>query len=243
MGIINPGTLLLPRTPAAYGALLVLIAIPARSNLGVFASLGRPMPALEIFQRRLNMKRPVVLSFVVLLGSIALAAQTASQNQPSWGVSRMEGLSTASTTTTIILPGNIGCPVFLRAQHAADGGLLNVDKRRPERPGQLLHLTLTNPDSRQIVAARVRVHGLSGKGRVTQTMSGADRPDATSTIEVQLVQGSGKEAYGDLRVPNMTAVLSIDLNSVTYADGSTGSFTGHDACRVVPDKLMLIAGH
>jgi hypothetical protein len=41
----------------------------------------------------------------------------------------------------------------------------------------------------------------------------------------------------------MTAVLSIDLNSVTYADGSTGSFTGHDACRVVPDKLMLIAGH
>jgi hypothetical protein len=201
------------------------------------------MPALEIFQRTLNMKRAVVLSFVVLLGSIALAAQTAGQNQSSYGVSRMEGLSTTSMSSTIIPPVNVGCPVFLRAQHTADGGLLNVDKRRPERPAQLLHLTLTNPDSRQIVAARVRVHGLSGKGRVTQTMSGADRPDAASTIEVQLVQRSGKEAYGDLRVPNMTAVLSIDLNSVTYADGSTGSFTGHDACRVVPDKLMLIAGH
>lgn len=189
------------------------------------------------------MKRAVVLSFVVLLGSIALAAQTSRQDQSSIGVSRMEGLSAASTSSTIIPPVNIGCPIFLRAQHAADGGLLNVDKRRPERPAQLLHLTLTNPDSRQIVAARVKVHGLSGKGRVTQTMSGADRPDATSTIEMRLVQGSGKEAYGDLRVPNMTAVLSIDLNSVTYADGSTASFTGHDACRVVPEKFMLIAGH
>ena len=189
------------------------------------------------------MKRAVVFSFVVLLGSIALAAQTASRNQSSDGVSCMEGLSTACTASTISPPINTGCPVFLRAQHTADGGLLNVDKRRPERPAQLLHLTLTNPDSRQIVAARVRVHGLSGKGRVTQTMSGTDRPDATSTIEVRLVQGSGKEAYGDLRVPNMSAVLSIDLNSVTYADGSTGSFTGHDACRAVPDKLMLIAGH
>jgi hypothetical protein len=106
----------------------------------------------------------------------------------------------------------------------------------------MLHLILTNPDSRRLVSARVRVHGLSGKGHVTQTLSGQNNSDAAATLDVQLAQGQGKDASGDLRVTNMTAVLSIDLNSVTYADGSTWSFSGREACRVAPDKMMPIAG-
>jgi hypothetical protein len=117
---------------------------------------------------------------------------------------------------------------------------------------QLLHLTLANRDSRRMVAARVRVHGLSGKVHVTQTPSRSGLPDATATIDVQLFpelsRESGQAAYGDLRVPNMTAVLSITLNSVTYADGSTERFAGsarlagREACRVAPDLIMLTAG-
>jgi len=61
-------------------------------------------------------------------------------------------------------------------------------------------------------------------------------------MDVQLVQGAGKETYGDLRVPNMTAVLSIELNSVTYADGSTGSIAGREGCSVAPEMIMLVGG-
>ncbi|HEV2486248.1 MAG TPA: hypothetical protein VGT08_12015 [Terracidiphilus sp.] len=183
------------------------------------------------------MKSAALVLFALLFGSIPLASQNASQGQPSYGVARMELLNTAAPPITI------GCPVSLRAQHRADGGLLNVGKSRSEGIAQMLHLILTNPDARRMVAALVRVHGLSGKARVTQTRSGSDQPDAVATLNVQLTQGLGKEVNGDLRVPNMTAVLSIDLNSVTLADGSTWNFTGRDACHVVPDKLMLIAGH
>jgi hypothetical protein len=40
----------------------------------------------------------------------------------------------------------------------------------------------------------------------------------------------------------MTAVLSIVVNSVTYDDGSTRSFSAQDNCRVTPDPLMLVSG-
>ena len=192
------------------------------------------------------MKRAVVLSFAVLLGSIAPAAQTTRQDQTSFGVSRMEGLSTASPIDSSI---NIGCPISLHALHGASGDMLKVDKSRPQGIAQLIHLILTTPDSRRIVAAKVRVHGITGKSRITQTKSSRDESDASANLVVRFPDGPeksagpGKDVSGDLWVPGMTAVLSIDLNSVTFADGSIWSFAGREACHVVPDKLMLIAGH
>ena len=191
------------------------------------------------------MKSAVMLSFALLFfGSTALAAQTAIQNQKSYGVARMEGLGAPNTMDPHI---SLGCPVSLRAQHGADGNMLNVDKSRPKGLAQLLHLTLTNRDSRQIAQASMRIHGLSGKGRITQAASAQnnsdqDNSDKIETLTVRLSPGQDKAVSGDLWVPGMTAVLSIDLNSVTYADGSTRSFSRRDLCRVTPDPLMLIAG-
>ncbi len=192
---------------------------------------------MEVFERRLKMKSATVLSFALLsalsFGSIA-PAQSASQQQ--------------NQLTTILLPAvSSGCPVSLHAQHGADGNMLNVDKGRPKGLAQLLRLTLTNPDSRQIVQANVRVHGLSGKGRVAQATSaqknsGQDNSDKVESMVVSFSPGQNKSVSGDLWVPGMTAVLSIDLNSVTFADGSTTSFSGRDLCHVAPDPLMLIAG-
>jgi len=186
------------------------------------------------------MKTAALVTQALLFGSIALAAQTAGQGRSSYGAARIESLDSANAVAMMTV--NIGCPVSLRAQHRADGGLLNVDRRRTERPAQMIHLILSNPDSRRIISARVRVHGLSGKGRVTQALSGQSDPDADATFDVQLAQEEGKEASGDLRVPNMTAVLSIDLRFVTFADGTTRNFSEREACRVAPDPFMLIAG-
>jgi hypothetical protein len=189
------------------------------------------------------MKLTTVTSFALFFGPIALAAQTTVQNQPFYGVAGMEGLESASAPFTYNSTVSIDCPVLFRAQHRADVGLLNVDESRPEAQAQMLRLTLTNRDSRRMVAARVRVHGLSGNARATQTSSKPDVSDATSTINVQLVQGSNSEVWANLRVPGMTAVLSIDLRSVTYADGSTRNFPARSPCHVVPDPKMLVAAH
>jgi hypothetical protein len=131
--------------------------------------------------------------------------------------------------------------------------MLQSDQGCPKGLAQLLHLTFTSPDSRQMVSARVRVRGLSGKAHSTQALSGLgnsgqgnsihDGADVVRTLAVQFSAASGNTAAGDLWVPGVTAVLTIDLNSVTFADGSTRTFTSQDACRIAPDHLMLVAGH
>ena len=63
------------------------------------------------------------------------------------------------------------------------GSMLKADKSRPEGMAQLLHLTLTNPDARQLVAARAPCvfTALSGKGRMTQAAQGAADADVVKT--------------------------------------------------------------
>ncbi len=176
------------------------------------------------------MKSAALVSFALLFASAALAAQTAAR-QPS------------QTTVLRQPPANTACPVSLRAQHAAAGAdLLKVEKYLPGGVVQLLHLTLINSDSRQIVAATVKVHGLSGKARAMQTLADQNNADMTQVLELKFSDAAGRQVSGDLYPPGMTAVLSIDLESVTFADGSTRSFFARDACHVTPDPKMLIAG-
>lgn len=187
------------------------------------------------------MKPTVAVSFAFLISSIALSAQNA-----TYSVAGMEGLSQSGPSNQItVLPSTVipqGCPVSLRAQHGASGGTLLADRNRPKGLAQFLHLTLYNPAGQQIVSARVKVHGLSGVGHTTQAVSDTMKPDATQSLVVHFSPDSAKTVTGDLWVPAMTAVLTIDLNSVTFADGSTRTFTQRDRCHVAPDLKMLIAG-
>jgi hypothetical protein len=194
------------------------------------------------------MKSHVAVSLALLFGSIAIAAQSANQNQTtvyrvpntsSSGVACLSGLGNQTTVCRMPITSG-GCPVSLRALHGSSGNMLKVDKTRPAGIAQLLHLIVTNPDSQQIVSARVRVRGLSGKGRMTQTAN-LDAGDATRSMEARFSSGADKEASSDVWVPGMTAVLQVELNSVTFADGSTRKFEGVEACRIAPDPLMLVA--
>lgn len=189
--------------------------------------------------------KSALVSCALLLTPLVLAAQT-----NSYGVARMENLypsqsnAPASSSQAAVDAMYIGCPVSLRAQHGASGSMVETDRSRPKGIAQLLHLTLidSRPHPKRIVAARLRVSGLSGRARVTQTLSSADEADSVQTLEIKFSSGTEKEASGDLWVTAMTAVLSIDLQSVTYSDGSSRTFSGRDECRITPDPLMLISG-
>jgi hypothetical protein len=183
-----------------------------------------------------------LISFSILLSSIfasglSIAAQA---GQQSSGVAGMEGLS-GTTVVQISPPVQIGCPVSLRARHGAAANMMEADKSRPKGQAQRLHLTLVDPNNRQIVSARVRVHGLSGKPRATQTLTDTIEPDSVRTLEVRFTAIKGKGVEAELWVPGMTAVLKIDLTAVAYADGSTRTFSAQDNCRITPDPLMLVS--
>jgi hypothetical protein len=149
------------------------------------------------------------------------------------------------------------CPVGLRATHgpslpgslnagspSQQGPAINGRKLLAQRPvpaiNQQIHLIMTNLSSRDIVSAQFTAHGFSNKRR-TVYAGAAQAPDLSSTKEVVVdVKGNG-QASSDLSLGYFTAVSSIDLNSITYTDGSTWRSASPGACSVVPDGVMLIA--
>lgn len=194
------------------------------------------------------MNRHTFFSLAILFASAALAAQTAIR-QPSQGlgVAGMEVLSNDQhqTQTIVISPQQQGsaCPVAVRAQQAANWSRQEVDNNPPKGAAQRLHLILTNSNSSRITGAAVTVRGLTPKNRVTQTqLSTGDSSDAAKTLSLAFPAGPGKDVSSDLLVPGLSAVYSIDLDSITYADGSTWKLDAGKVCRTPIDGFMLISG-
>jgi hypothetical protein len=182
------------------------------------------------------MKPASVVLLALLFGSIPLSGQ--------YGTAGMEHMDQTQTSVIHLPPVLPLCPVSLRAKQTAAGDLLAVDNSHPKGPAQRLHLILNSRDSRRITGATVTVRGLTAKGRVTRALSALssqdDASDAARTLEVTFTPGLHGEVSGDLRIPDLTAVLTIDLDSITYADGSTWKLSPGKSCRTVPDPAMLI---
>ncbi len=183
------------------------------------------------------MKAATLVAFVLLAVSAVVAAQNV-------GVVRQVQIGQAATSVYRAPAVAPACPVSMRAQQRWGGDLVAADAGSDARPkgiAQRLELIATNPDSKRITRARVTVHGLAPKGRVTQLAS-RERSDAVKTFDVKFTAGTGKDVIALLRVPGMAVVLSIGLESVTYADGSTWRLADGPSCRTVPDPMMLISG-
>jgi hypothetical protein len=145
----------------------------------------------------------------------------------------------------------INCPVGLEVKHAtglptaisAQGPAIN-GKAIPYGQVQIadqnlgIHLTLINLSPQSIVSAQVVVHGFSNKWRYVP-LSGAD-PDLARTVEVALdVKGNG-QASRNLSLSHFTAITAVDVNGITYADGSTWRTASPGACSASPDLFMLV---
>ena len=141
------------------------------------------------------------------------------------------------------------CPVSLRALQGV-GGQLVATKNGQTTPqlGQRIHLLAANPPSgKKIAGATVTVEGLSARGRLRPAQGQAGgTSDIQRTMDVSFAAEDEHTMAADLRLAGFTVVNSIELDSITYSDGSiwkmTGKLADHSPCRVTPDGFMLVAG-
>jgi hypothetical protein len=189
------------------------------------------------------MIRAVILPLVLLFPAPTMFAQ---QSVPPH--------NTKSTVLTLPRNPEASCPVGMQARHGAGipvgmivGPSIDGSPIAPNSPAftharaQRIHLTMTNLLSREIVSAQFVVHGYSNKGRAMNLANSSPEPDLAKTVDVVLdVKGKG-EASSDLSLSRFTAVTSIDVNSITYADGNTWHTPSPEACGVTPDLIMLVA--
>ena len=117
-----------------------------------------------------------------------------------------------------------------------------VQKAPPPTDYQQLHLDVNNSSYWDMVGAKFTVHGLSRKLRITNVSDPSNAPDLAKTVEVALdVRGRG-HASSDLSLTHFAATItSIDLDSVTYANGPPWQASSQGACSIIPSRVMRIA--
>lgn len=187
------------------------------------------------------------------LGCLLLVAPGLAAQNTSYGAVGMEGIGTIGpdgrtiTTTKTVLPPN-PCPVSVEASYLSDGNIVRTGTGLPKAEhakgmGQRLHLKLKSPDERMIDRVTVNLRGWTSTGRTEQLgqMSASKESSLKmQTLTVFLLPGADHTATVDVWANGLTAVVSVELLSVKYSDGSTWTPTQGKSCRVTPDHLMLI---
>jgi hypothetical protein len=106
------------------------------------------------------------------------------------------------------------------------------------RLSQQFDFQLTNFLPHEIVNAEITAHAFSAKWRVFSVP--APKPDLWQTVDVAFdVKGNGS-ATRELSFA-LPAIRTFDVNSVTYADGSTWHASSPGACSVAPRGPMRIS--
>ncbi len=191
------------------------------------------------------MKRATVLGFAFLFA----VTWSAAQNRATASSGRTD--AQAATNFVLDLPAPT-CPVSMHALQGSGTGLVPVrGEQRVSGSSQRIHLVLNSSKSAKIVGAKVKVFGLSGKNRIEKASVNPNTTldltnqkstfDVTRTLDVTFTPESETSVATDLVLPGFTSVLSIQLESLSYKDGSTWAVAGQRACHVAPDPMMLVA--
>jgi hypothetical protein len=185
------------------------------------------------------MLRIFAISSALLISSASLVAQAVNQYHPQ----RFDSQSQGKAIQVLQAPAGSSCPVAFSAKQGSGGGLVATRKPEPSQPqiSQSIFLSLSDTHSAAVTGAHVTVHGLTLKSRLVLVGSGAD---GAAQISRPLSVSFSRDAMGntgaDLLLGGFTAVFSIDVDSITYADGSTWK-SSEGLCRVIPDPMMLVS--
>jgi hypothetical protein len=193
------------------------------------------------------------LPLALLLGLCGCAVTLAQQSPSSsgFGVAGMEplgqkGVPSHSSTVVIVPPQ--ACPVSMTAKQAGATEMVKVQKgpdgkpEPPTKPGQRIRLFLGGLAKTGKITATVTVRGLSARGRIDRAADRGDSPDLRRTLNVTFTREDENTVVTELVLPGFTAVKSVKLEALEFADGSTRDLAGVNMCTVAPDPMMLVAG-
>ena len=201
------------------------------------------MPAFE--SGGTTVGRASILSLVFLLSnSLLLGQQVTKQDADNASLTHVRS---AGTVCPIGVEANlVALPSVSNAGPSINGQ--PTQRKEPSLEGQQatkdylqLHLDVSNPSTRDIVGAQFIVHGFSRKLRLIDPSDPSNAPDLWRTVDAALdVQGKGHASI-ELSLTHFTAIItSIDLDSVTYADGTQWQAPSAAACSTIPNVLMRI---
>ena len=145
------------------------------------------------------------------------------------------------TTFTLRSSESAGCPVGFFASRQANGQIMSAKDAKQNGPAQGLHLTLSHltRTPADIQSIDVTVYGTSPKARVLP-LAQQSSDTVSKTFELRRTGDNTSLTEGDIWMHQVGSLTSVDLISVTYADGTTWHPTANLKCRAVPSNYLLV---
>jgi hypothetical protein len=107
-------------------------------------------------------------------------------------------------------------------------------------PSRVVQLNLKNTNSVAIISERITFHGIAVRGESSPTLQQAFASQVyarTLEIERDVTVDAGHEVPLNALLTGFSDVKHIELNSVTYADGTSWQPVDGKACIVTPRSL------
>jgi len=168
----------------------------------------------------------VVVSVAFLVGSYAVAAQSAASTQ-------------------FRMPVTSDCPVSMRLDQAVNSGShLVANGQRPPEVETSVHLVLSrSPHAKifpsSIKAAQVTVHGFDNRPHQFEILSSSDAP-ITQNLHVDFTSAGDAEVYSDFVVTGLSSVGWLKIDSLTFAQGTIWKPTQGETCAVAPSIVRPV---
>lgn len=145
----------------------------------------------------------------------------------------------AATAVVVEAPNSAGCPVAFQARHASDGGLVQVSPGQKKR-NEWYQLTLSSLHGAGIAQARVTLHGIAG-AHVIPAGGSSNLPDATESFNLSPANNAKPHLLrSTVYAERLTGVQWIELNELTYSDGTQWKESDTAVCRITPNGFMLV---
>jgi hypothetical protein len=143
------------------------------------------------------------------------------------------------TTVTVLDAANSqNCPVGVQAQHAPQGAVHQVN--RPANHYKLgYNISLSSFDSRLIRQATITLRGLEG-AQVLPASYGSSKADATERFTISPGASPKPTFESIVYTQKLTGVLWIEVNQVSYADGTEWHQAPGSVCRVPPGGYLEV---
>jgi hypothetical protein len=146
---------------------------------------------------------------------------------------------TASATIVLQSSGAQNCPVGIQAQHTPQGAVEQVG-RSAERHQLGYNISLRAFDSRLIRQARITLRGIAGAQVLPAGASSESNANATESFT--LTPGATPKAtlQSVVYAEKLTGVRWVEVDELTYADGTQWRQTQGSVCRVAPNGFLLV---
>ncbi len=143
----------------------------------------------------------------------------------------------ANSIIVLQAPLNQNCPVGIEARHSSQGAVKQVrDAGAPHQLGY--NIALNSLNFAPIRQASITLRGLAG----AHVIPASTHAEADATETFTLTPGDSPKAsfHSIVYTGKLTGVRWVELNEVTYADGTQWHQKEGSVCRVAPNGYMLV---